>query len=96
MTQSQVTDNGQETSSKSKASNEEEDAPCDDEDAEADKGNAEVLTNGQAASEGNEGQGHAQIQNTLTGVSHNFGMHEETDAESNAEEKIQSAQQKWH
>ena len=50
----------------------------------------EVLINRQAASNGNEGQEHAQIQNTLTGVSHVFGMHEETDTESDIEEKIQS------
>ena len=53
------------------------------------------MSNGQAASDGNEGQGHAQIQNTLTGVSHIFGMHEETDAESDTEEKIKSTRQKW-
>ena len=47
------------------------------------------------ASDGGEGQGHAQIQNTLTGVSHVFGTHEETDAESNTKEKIQSAWRKW-
>ena len=63
---------------------------------EASKGNAEVLSDGQAASDGDEGQDHAQIQNTLTGVSHVFSMHEETDAESDTREKIQSIQQKWH
>ena len=63
---------------------------------EVGKGDAEVLSDGQVASDGDEGQGHAQIQNTLTGVSHVFGTHEETDAkaESNTEEKIQSAQRK--
>ena len=74
----------------------EEDAPHDDEDVEADKGNMEVLSDRQVASNGNEGQEHTQIQNTLTGVSHIFGMHEETDAESDTEEKIQSIWQKWH
>ena len=43
--QSQVTGDGQETSSESKPSNEEENAPCDDEEVEADKGDAEVLSN---------------------------------------------------
>ena len=85
--QSWVTDDGQETSSKS-------DAPCGDEDAEISKGDAEVLSDGQVASDGNEGQDHAQIQNTLTGVSHVFGTHEETDTESNTKEKIQSAWRK--
>ena len=62
---------------------------------EASKGDAEVLSNGQVASNGKEGQGHAQVQNTLTGISHIFGMHKETDAESNTGEKIQSVWQKW-
>ena len=88
--QSQVTDDGQETSSESKPSHEEEDAPCEDEDVEVGKGDAEVLSDGQAASDGKEGQGCIQIQNTLTGVSHVFGTHEETDAESDTDEKIQS------
>ena len=96
MAQSQVTDDGQETNSESKHSNKEEDAPCDDKDAEADKGDVEVLSDGQVASDDDKGQGHAQIQNTLTGVSHIFSMHEETDAESDTEEKIQSTQWKWH
>ena len=48
------------------------------------------------ASNGEEGQGCAQVQNTLTGISHIFGMHEETDAESNIGEKIQSVWWKWH
>ena len=63
---------------------------------EVGKGDAEVLSDGQVAFDGDKGQGHAQIQNTLTGVSHIFGMHEETDAESDAEEKIQSTQQNQH
>ena len=92
--QSQVTDDDQETSSKSKPSHEEEDAHCEDEDVEASKGDAEVLNDGQVASDGNEGQGHTPIQNTLTGVSHIFGTHEETDAESDNEEKIQSTWRK--
>ena len=46
-------------------------------------------------SDSDEGQGHVQIQNTLTGVRHIFGTHEETDTESNTKEKIQSTQQKW-
>ena len=78
--QSQVTDDGQETSSK-------------DEDAEVGKGNVKVLSYGQVASDGDEGQGRTPIQNTLTGVSHVFGTHKETDAESDNEEKIQSSWQ---
>ena len=53
------------------------------------KGEVEVLSNGQMASDGKEGQGHPQIQSTLTSISHILGTHEETDAESDPEEKIQ-------
>ena len=60
------------------------------------EGNAEVLSDGQAASNGDEGPGRSPIRNTLSGVSHVFGMHEETDVESDHEEKIQSAQRKQY
>ena len=53
------------------------------------------MSDGQVASDGEEGQGCPQIQNTLTGISHIFGMHEETDAESDPGEKIQSVRRKW-
>ena len=55
---SQVTDSGQEPSSKSELSHEEEDTPCEDENTEASKGKVEVLSDGQVASNGEEGQGH--------------------------------------
>ena len=70
--------------------------PHEDEYMEVHEGNSEVLSNGQAASDGDEGLDHSPIQNTLSGVSHVFGVHEETDIESDHEEKIQSAQWKWH
>ena len=63
---------------------------------EAGKSEVEVLSDGQAVSDGKEGQGCPQIQNTLTGISHVFGTHEETDAKSNPGEKIQSIWQKQH
>ena len=56
----------------------------------------EVLSDDQTASDGDKGQDRSPIQNTLSGVSHIFGMHEETDAESDKGEKIQSTQQKRH
>ena len=87
--QSQVTDDDQETSSESELSHKEEDAPCEDEDLEASKGEVEVLSDGQGASNSKEGQGCPQLQNTLTGISHVFSMHKETDAESDPREKIQ-------
>ena len=94
--QSQATDDSQETSSESELSHEEEDAPCEDEDLEAGKGEVEVLSDGQVTSNGEEGPGCPQIQNTLTGISHIFGTHEQTDAESNPREKIQFIWQKQH
>ena len=66
---SQVTDGSQESSSESELSHEEEDAPHEDENAKA----------GQVASDGEEGQGSPQIQDTLTGISQVFGMHKDTD-----------------
>ena len=72
----------------------EEDAPHEDEYAEAREAKAEVLSDGQVASDGDEGQDRSPIRNTLSGVSHVFGTHEETDVESSKEEEIQSTWQK--
>ena len=73
----------------------EEDPPHEDEYVEVCGGDAEVLSDGQVASDGDEGPGYSPIQNTLSSVSHIFSAHEETDVESDHKEKIQSAQQKW-
>ena len=54
----------------------EEDVPHDDEYVEIHGDDAEVLSNGQVASDGNEGPGHSLIRNTLSGVSHIFGTYE--------------------
>ena len=91
---SQVTEGGWESSSESKLSHDEEDAPNEVENAEANKGEAETLSDGQAASNGEEGQQCPQTQDTLTGISQVFGMHEDTDSESDPKEKIQSIWQK--
>ena len=48
------------------------------------------------ASDGKEGQGRPQIQDTLISISQVFGMHEDTDSESDPGEKIQSIQRKQH
>ena len=63
---------------------------------EVHEGDAEVLSDGQVASKGDEGPGHSPIPNTLSSVSHVFGVHEETDIGSDHEEKIPSAQQRRH
>ena len=94
-TLSQATNNGWESSSKSKLSHMKEDAPHKDEYVEVCKDDAEVLSDGQTGSDGNEGPGYSPIQNTLSSVSHIFGMHEETDVESDHEEKVQPAWLKW-
>ena len=53
------------------------------------------MSNGQAASNGDEGPGCSPVRNTLSDVSHIFGAHEETDVESDHEEKTPPAWQKW-
>ena len=67
----------------------EEDAPHEDEYTEVCEDDAEVLSNGRAGSNGDEGPGHSPIQNTLSGVSHVFSANKETDIESDHEEKVQ-------
>ena len=92
--QSQATNDGKETSSESEPSHMEEDDPCEDEHAEVHEGDAEVLSDSQAASDGDEGQDRSPLQNTLSSVSHIFSTHDETDVESDNKEKIQSTWQK--
>ena len=54
----------------------------------------ELLSDGQATSDGEEGKEHPQIQDNLTGISQVFGTHEDTDSESDPGEKVQSSWQK--
>ena len=54
----------------------------------------EVSSDGQAASDGEEGQGCPQIQVTLIGISQVFSTHKDIDSESDPGEKIQSVQWK--
>ena len=53
---STATEGGEESSSESKLSHDEEDATGEDENTEADKGGVETSSNGQVASDGEEGQ----------------------------------------
>ena len=85
--QVQTTKDDKESSSGSEPSHVEEDAPCDDEYTEICGGDAEVLSDGQVASDGDEGLGHSPMRNTRSSVSHIFGTHEETNIESDHEEK---------
>ena len=73
----------------------EEDAPH-DEYAEIREGDGDILSDGQVASDGDEGPGRSPPWNTLSGVSHIFGTHKETDVESDHEEVTPSMRQKWH
>ena len=70
------------------------DNPHEVENAEASKVEVEVSGDGQVASDGEEGQGCLPIKDTLTGINQVFGMHEDTDSESDPGEKIQSNWQK--
>ena len=72
---SHTTEGGEESSSKSKLSHDEEDATGEDENAKADKGGAETSSNGQVASDGEEGQVCPQTQDTLTGISQDTQGH---------------------
>ena len=71
-----------------------EDAPHNDEYMEICGDDAAVLSDGQAASDGDEGPGCSPIQNTLSGVSHIFGVHEEIGVDSDNEGKTPQAWQK--
>ena len=93
--QSLTTKDDKESSSGSEPCHTEGDAPHNDEYMEICGGDAEVLSNGQADSDGDEGPGRSPIRNTLSGVSHVFATHEETDVESDHEEKTPPAWQKW-
>ena len=66
---SHVTKGSKVLSSKSKLSCNEEDITDKDENAEADKGMVETSSNGQVASDGEEGQECPHTQDTLTGIS---------------------------
>ena len=80
------------SSSESELSHDEEDITGEDENAEADKGGAKTSSDGQVASDGEEGQECPQTQDTLTGISQVFGRHEDTDPESDPGEKTQPIQ----
>ena len=78
------------SSSKSESSHGEGDGTEEDGDAKEDKGGIETSSDGQVASDGEEGQEHPHTQDTLTGVSKVFGEHKDTDPESESGEKIPS------
>ena len=85
---SHATEGGKQSSSKSELSHNEEDVTWEDENAEADKGGVETSSDGQVASDGEEGQECPQTQDTLTSISQVFGRQEDTDLESGPGQKI--------
>ena len=93
---SHATEDGEVLSSESESSHDEGDGTEEDDNAKGDKGGIETSSNGQAVSDGEEGQEHPHTQDTLTSISQVFGEHKDTDPESEPGEKIQSIQQKWH
>ena len=93
-TYSRTTKDDKESISGSEPSHMEEDAPHNDEYAEVHEGDGEVLSDGQVASNGDEGSGRSPPWNTHSSVSHVFGTHEETDGESDHGEGTTPMQQK--
>ena len=91
---SHTTEGGEVSSSESELSHNEEDIAGEDENTEADKGGIKTSSDGQMASDGEEGQECPQTQDTLISISQIFGRHEDTDPESNPGEKIQPVQRK--
>ena len=91
-----ATEDGEVSSSESELSHNEGDGAGEDDNAEGDKGGFETSSDGQVASDGEEGQEHPHTQDTLTGICQVFSGHEDTDPESDPREKIQSIQQKRH
>ena len=86
---SHATKGSEVSSSESELSRNKEDVTGEDENAEADKSGVETSSNGQVASDGEEGQECPQTQDTLTSISQVFGRHEDADPESDPGEKIQ-------
>ena len=93
---SHTTEDGEVSSRGSKSSHGEGDGAGEDDNADEDKGRIETSSDGQVASDSEEGQEHPHTPDTLTGISQVFGEHEDTDPESDPREKIQSVWQKRH
>ena len=88
------TEDGEVSSNKSESSHDEGDGTAEDGNAGEDKGGIETSSDGQVASNGEEGQEHPHTQDTLTGISQVFDGHKDMDPELDPREKIQSTWQK--
>ena len=93
---SHATEDGEVLSSEPKLYHDEGDGAGEDDNTKEDKGGIETSSDGQVASDDEEGQECPHTQDTLTGVSQVFGRHKDTDPESDPREKIQSIWQKQH
>ena len=89
---SHATEDGKVSSSKSKSSHDEGDVTAEDGNTEEDKGRIETSSDGQVASDGEEGQERPHTQDTLTSISQVFSRHQDTDPELDTRVKIQSIQ----
>ena len=93
---SHATEDGEVSSSESESSHNEGDGMAENGNAREDKGGIKTSSDGQVASDSEEGQECPHTQDTLTDVSQVFGGHEDTDPESDPGEKIWSIRQKQH
>ena len=93
---SHATEDGEVSSSESESSHNEGDSTEEDDNAEEEEGGIKTSSDGQVASDGEEGQEHPHTHDTLTGVSQVFGEDEDTYPELEPHKKIQSVWQKWH
>ena len=87
-----TTEDGKVLSSESELSHDKGDGAGEDDNTKEDKGGIKTSSDGQVASDGEEGQEFPHTQDTLTGISQVFGRHKDTDPESDPREKIQSSQ----
>ena len=85
-----VTKDGDKSSSESDSSQGEESCIEEEDNAKAGKSKIETLSDKQEASQGEDKQEHPHTQDTPTSVSQLFDEHEDTDPESDSEEKVQA------
>ena len=91
---SQATKNGDESSVESASSQGKGSGSEEEDNAKVDKGETKASSDEQEVSESEYKQEHPHTQDTLTSASQLFSEHEDTDPESDSEEKIQSTQKR--
>ena len=91
---SQATKHGKVSSRKSDSSQGEGVSAEEEDNAEEGKGGIEMSSDEQEASDGEGQQERPHTQDTLTRVSQLFGEHEDTNAESDTREKVQTARRR--